>query len=98
LQLLGKEPDAVVAEKVGRTVNAVRVMRERLGILNPAARPGAYGSPRWSAQQDDLVRRLSPAEAARLTGRTITAVYSRRSLLGLKGFKGEVKIRRLTRS
>jgi hypothetical protein len=40
LQLLGKEPDAVVAGKVGRSVNAVRVMRGRLGIANPTARPG----------------------------------------------------------
>jgi len=81
LQLLGKEPDAVVAGKVGRSVNAVRVMRGRLGIPNPAARPVAFGSPRWSAKQDELVRRLPPAEAARRTGRTLTAVYSRRSRL-----------------
>jgi hypothetical protein len=47
-----------VAEKMGRSVNAVRVMRKRLGIPNP----GAYGSPRWSAKEDDLVRRLPPAE------------------------------------
>ena len=87
-----------MAGKVGRSVNAVRVMRERLGIPNPAARPGAYGSPPWSAQQDDLVRRLPPAEAARRTGRTLSAVYSRRSLLGLKGFRGEGRIRRLRRS
>jgi hypothetical protein len=33
LQLLGKEPDAVVAGKVGRIVNAVRVRQTRMGIL-----------------------------------------------------------------
>jgi hypothetical protein len=32
LRLLGKEPDEVVARKIGRTVVAVRVMRLRLGI------------------------------------------------------------------
>jgi hypothetical protein len=32
LRLLGKEPDDVVAAKVGRSVNAVRIMRNRLGI------------------------------------------------------------------
>jgi hypothetical protein len=85
LQLLGKEPDHVVAGKVGRSVTAVRIMRQRLGLPSPAARPGANGSPRWSAAEDDLVRRLSPAEAARRTGRTLAAVYSRRSLLWLKG-------------
>jgi len=52
LRLLGKKPDNVVAGKVGRSVNAVRIMRERLGIPNPAARQGAYGSPRWSAKQE----------------------------------------------
>jgi len=95
LQLLGKEPDEIVAGKVGRSVNAVRLRRERLGIPNPAARPGAYRSPAWSAQQDDLVRHLPPAEAARRAGRTLAAVYSRRSLLRLKGLRGEGRIRRL---
>src|SRR5262249_11490592 len=31
LRLLGKMPDAGVAEKIGRTPNAVRIKRERLG-------------------------------------------------------------------
>jgi hypothetical protein len=37
LALLGKLPDAEVAEQIGRSVNAVRIMRERRGIarLNP---------------------------------------------------------------
>jgi len=99
LQQLGNEPDDVVAGQVGRSVNAVRVMRERLGIPNPAARPGAYGSPPWTAQQDDMVRRLPPAEAARRTGRTLAAGYPRRSLPGLKGCRGEGRrIRRLKKS
>ena len=37
LRLLGKEPDEVVTGKVGRTPNAVRVMRTRLGIHKAAA-------------------------------------------------------------
>jgi hypothetical protein len=32
LSLLGKEPDDAVAARIGRTPNAVRVMRTRLGI------------------------------------------------------------------
>jgi hypothetical protein len=36
LKLLGKLPDAEVAEKIGRTTNAVRVRRTMLGI--PSAR------------------------------------------------------------
>ena len=83
LRLLGTEPDEVVAEKVGRTAEAVRVMRSRLGIPNPAARPGAYGSPPWTAAEDRLVRTLPPAQAAARTGRTMHAVYGRRQELGL---------------
>jgi hypothetical protein len=42
LQLLGTEPDAVVAAKVGRTVDAVRRQRTLRGIPNPdgAESPG----------------------------------------------------------
>jgi hypothetical protein len=36
LQLLGMEPDEVIAARIGRTANAVRVMRTRRGI--PSAR------------------------------------------------------------
>jgi hypothetical protein len=89
LQLLGKEPDHVVAGKKGRSVTAVRIMRQRLGLPNPAARPGAYGSPRWSEAEEDLMRRLPAAEASRRTGRTLTAVNNRRSLLRLKGVRPE---------
>jgi hypothetical protein len=32
LRLLGKMPDAEVAQKIGRTKNAVRIKREKLGI------------------------------------------------------------------
>jgi hypothetical protein len=96
LRLLGKEADAVVAAKVGRSVDAVRVMRQRLHIPNPAARPGAYGSPGWSAKEDDFVRRLSPGGAARRTGRTLQAVYDRRSLLGLKQSLGQRSTQRLS--
>jgi hypothetical protein len=74
-----------VAAKVGRTVQAVRSMRRRLGIPNPAARPGAYGSPPWTAEEDRLVRTLPPAQAAAKTGRTMHAVYGRRRYLGLTG-------------
>jgi hypothetical protein len=37
----------------------------------------------WKASEDALIAQLSLAEAARLTGRTITAVRKRRRLLGL---------------
>jgi len=88
LQLLGTLPDADVAARIGRTEEAVRVMRSRQGIPNPAARPGAYHSPDWTSEEDYLVRNLTPRIAAKRLGRTIDAVYSRRSLLGVKSFRG----------
>jgi hypothetical protein len=44
-------------------------------------RPGRWG--RWTEAEDELVRTLPPAEAARRTGRTLAAVYVRRGALGL---------------
>jgi hypothetical protein len=37
----------------------------------------------WKRTDDELLTRLSVAEVARLTGRTLTAVRKRRRLLGL---------------
>jgi hypothetical protein len=37
----------------------------------------------WTPKEDRLVRTLPAAEAVRRTGRTLTAVYDRRSLLGV---------------
>jgi hypothetical protein len=39
--------------------------------------------PWWTTEEDDLVKRLSPPEAARQAGRTLVAVYKRRRVLGL---------------
>jgi len=37
----------------------------------------------WTAEVDALVRQLNPAEVVSRTDRTLQAVYSRRSVLGL---------------
>ena len=37
----------------------------------------------WTAEEDELVRRLPPADAAAKTGRTLNAVYRRRGVLWL---------------
>jgi hypothetical protein len=37
----------------------------------------------WTRKEDELVRTLPPAKVARRTGRTLTSVYDRRSLLGV---------------
>jgi hypothetical protein len=85
--LLGKVPDDEIARRTGRTVNAVRQRRELLGIPNPTAREGAYGSAPWSKEEEELLRQLLPPEAAQQTGRTLHAVYNRRSALGLPSAK-----------
>jgi hypothetical protein len=43
LKLLGKRPDDEVAARTGRTPNAVRIKRERLGIPNPRDRRRCRG-------------------------------------------------------
>jgi hypothetical protein len=42
----------------------------------------------WTAEEDQAVRTLPPAEAAAKTGRTVGAVYSRRSELGVSRRRG----------
>ena len=41
--------------------------------------------PGWTDGEDELVRALPPADAARRTGRTLAAVYARRFALGCAG-------------
>lgn len=49
----------------------------RRGTLVPGTIP-------WTAEQDELLRTLPAVEVARRTGRSLTAVYARRSKLGVK--------------
>jgi len=82
-RLLGKLADAEVAERTGRSLTAVRKRRAALGLRNPAEGYGPDRSPPWTPEEDELVKTLRPAEAARRTGRTLSAVYSRRNVLGV---------------
>ena len=50
---------------------------KRRGVIPPAA------GRAWTAEEDELVKALSVAEVAKATGRTLSAVYGRRSALGL---------------
>jgi hypothetical protein len=77
--LLGVRPDGEVARLTGRNTDAVRQKREKLGLANPSVPPGSRVPPvRWTAEEDRLVRELSPGECASRTGRKLTAVYRRR--------------------
>ena len=83
MALLDQIADDEIARGTGRSWQAVRAKREVLGIPNPTARPGDWGREQWSAEEDDLLRALPPAEAAARIGRTLYAVHDRRRVLGL---------------
>jgi hypothetical protein len=51
--------------------------RRRRGVRPP------WLNPAWSAADDEAIRTLSAAEAVKATGRTLSAVYTRRSQLGV---------------
>jgi hypothetical protein len=76
IALLGTLPDAEVARRTGRTTNAVRQMRERLGIPNPA-------SNRWTAAGIALLGTLPDREVAWRLGRSLASVTQKRIKLGI---------------
>jgi hypothetical protein len=73
---LGTLPDAEVARRTGRTPNAVRVMRERLGIPKPAGN-------RWTGEGIALLGTLPDREVARRLGRSLGSVTQKRCKLGI---------------
>jgi hypothetical protein len=74
--LLGTLPDAEVTRRTGRTPNAVRQMRERLGLPNPAGN-------RWTAAGIALLGTLPDREVARRLGRSLASVTQKRIKLGI---------------
>jgi hypothetical protein len=52
-------------------------------LVRHGRRRGPDGPNAWTAEEDELLRRLSPAEAARRTGRDLRSVYQRRHRLRL---------------
>jgi hypothetical protein len=52
-------------------------------LVRHGRRPALGRAGPWTAAQDQLLRTLTPAEAARRTGRPLRAVYMRRHLLRL---------------
>jgi hypothetical protein len=66
---LGKPLSKALRAKLSR-------VRKKLGIRPP------WLNPAWSTREDRIVRNKPPKEAAKVTGRTLAAVYARRSILG----------------
>src|SRR6266699_4899049 len=71
--LLGKMPDAAAAQRLGRTIVAIRVRRQRLGIPN-------YGRPfrRWTPEELALLGTMPDRLLARKLHRTRIAVTGKR--------------------
>jgi hypothetical protein len=79
LALLGIHRDDRVAALTGRSENAVRVKRAKLGIPNP----DGHG---WTAEELDLLGTAPDAEVAARTGRTEGAVTLKRCRLRIPTF------------
>ena len=84
LKLLGKMPDAELAARIGRTKNAVRVMRLRRGLPNPL---GPYHRDGGGAAEElQLLGTVPDGELAARLGRSEGAIRSKRHTLGIPIF------------
>jgi transposase-like protein len=77
-------PPHIVAilRRTGRTVTAAHRAKIRATNLRNGTRPPKAGRP-WTPQEDALLVKLRPPAVAKRTGRTLSAVYTRRALLGV---------------
>lgn len=73
-----RESAAAVAHWWGVAVSTVWTWRKMLSSGRTAPPPR-----RWTEAEDRLVRAMAPEEVARWTGRSLRAVYARRSALGV---------------
>jgi hypothetical protein len=64
IALLGQLPDAEVARKIGRTVEAVRLKRMKLGLSNPT-------TMHWTAEESALLGTMPDDAAANRLGRSV---------------------------
>jgi hypothetical protein len=80
--LLGALSDAQVAQRTGRSQNAVMKKRSQLG-RPPLTADGHRKF--WTPEENEAVRTLSAREAARITGRSLEAIRQRRRHLAATG-------------
>ncbi len=74
--------EAVATAHRGKNYRAGTRAKMSAAHRQRGTRPPKSGRP-WTAEEEALLRELSPGEVARRTGRTLTAVYSRRIALGM---------------
>jgi len=76
-----------LAQRLGRTPEAIRRRARRLGISPPPPGPAPRRARRWTRDEDELLRLhhpLNPARLAQLLGRSDGAVCRRLCTLGLR--------------
>lgn len=76
-----------IAQRLGRTPEAIRRRAKRLAIAAPRPAPASRQTQRWTSEEDELLRlhcALNPARLAVLLGRSDLAVYRRLCALGLR--------------
>lgn len=76
-----------VAQRLGRTPEAIRQHASRLGINPPKPAPAPRHARRWTGEEDELLRlhhALNPGRLAELLGRSDAAVCRRLCALGLR--------------
>ncbi|MEO6858924.1 MAG: hypothetical protein ABI323_10095 [Solirubrobacteraceae bacterium] len=76
-----------VAQRLGRTPEAIRRRAARLGAKPPAPAPAPRRARHWTGEEDELLRlhhALNPARLAELLGRSDAAACRRLSVLGLR--------------
>lgn len=78
IALLGVLLDQEVAERTGRTVNAVRCKRLQLGRDSAGPHGGMAPGKPWTREEEELVLSLPLREAAARIGRTFFAAKKRR--------------------
>lgn len=76
-----------IAERLGRTPDALRQRARKLGLVSPARRSHRNGARSWTEAEDDLLRRKPTASLGRLArafGRSDRAIRQRQVVLGLR--------------
>jgi hypothetical protein len=76
IALSGQLPDAEVARKIGRTAEAVRLKRGKLGLPNPT-------TTHWNAEGIALLGAMPDDEVAKRLGRSVGSVTQKRCKLGI---------------
>ena len=72
--------DALKKANTGRPLSKTHRARQSAAQKKRGTRP-PWLNPAWTIEEDSLITKLNPAEVAKKTGRTLGAVYLRRSIL-----------------